>query len=83
VLYGPGLRRAEAIALDLVDYDSRAGTLKVRGKGNKERVTHVGAVGRAALDDWIQIRGDAQGPLFWPVHRSGRVGTTRRLTPLV
>jgi len=39
----------------VVDYDSRAGTLKVRGEGNKERLAHVGAGGRAALDDWIQI----------------------------
>lgn len=80
VLYGAGLRRAEAIALDLVDYDSRAGTLKVRGKGNKERLAHVGAGGRAALDDWIDIRGSASGPLFWPVHRSGRIGPPRRLS---
>lgn len=81
VLYGGGLRRAEAVALDLEDYDSRAGTLRVRGKGNKERLAHVGAGGRAALDDWIRIRCAEPGPLFWPVHRSGRVGPPRRLTP--
>jgi hypothetical protein len=34
------------VALDLDDSDSHAGTLKVRGKGNKEGPAHVGAGGR-------------------------------------
>jgi site-specific recombinase XerD len=80
VLYGAGLRRAEVVGLDLRDYDRKRGTLKVRGKGNKERVTHVGAGGRAAIEDWLELRGAAAGALFWPVHRSGRVGPARRLT---
>jgi site-specific recombinase XerD len=80
VLYGAGLRRAEAVGLDLRDYDRKRGTLKVRGKGNKERVAHVGAGGRAAIEDWLELRGAAAGPLFLPVHRSGRVGPVRRLT---
>ncbi|MBV9578093.1 MAG: tyrosine-type recombinase/integrase [Chloroflexi bacterium] len=83
VLYGAGLRRAEAVALDLADYDSQCGTLKVLGKGNKERLAHVGAGGRAALDEWIQLRGTEPGPLFWPVHRSGRIGPPRRLSARV
>jgi site-specific recombinase XerD len=80
VLYGAGLRRAEAVGLDLRDYDRKRGTLKVRGKGNKERVAHVGAGGRAAIEDWLELRGATAGPLFWPVHRSGRIGPARRLT---
>src|SRR5258707_845267 len=38
LLYGSGLRRAEAVGLELADYDREAGTLKVRGKGIKERL---------------------------------------------
>ncbi|MDQ6669301.1 MAG: tyrosine-type recombinase/integrase [Chloroflexota bacterium] len=80
VLYGAGLRRAEAVGLDLGDYDWRKGTLKVHGKGNKERVAYVGAGGRAAIEDWLELRGATAGPLFWPVHRSGHIGPGRRLT---
>jgi site-specific recombinase XerC len=80
VLYGAGLRRAEAVGLRLRDYDRRKGTLKVRGKGNKERLAYVGAGVRAAIEDWLELRGGAAGPLFRPVHRSGRVGPARRLT---
>jgi site-specific recombinase XerD len=78
VLYGSGLRRAEAVALDIADYDKQAGTLKVRGKGNKERLAHLSDGGEAALDGWLAIRGDIPGPLFVPINRGGRL-TFRRL----
>jgi integrase/recombinase XerD len=57
LLYGSGLRRAEAVALDVADYDEQAGTLKVRGKGNKERLAHLSDGAAAALDDWMTVRG--------------------------
>jgi site-specific recombinase XerD len=72
------------VALDLADYDSRAGggsgALTIRGKGNKQRLAYLAAGAQAALDDWLQVRGDAPGPLFWPIHRSGRLGPPRRLS---
>lgn len=84
LLYGSGLRRAEVVALDLEDYDRRAvggsGALTVRGKGNKQRLAYLAAGAQAALDDWLELRGDAPGPLFWPIHRSGRLGPPRRLS---
>jgi len=80
ILYGSGLRRAEVVALDLEHIDREHGTITVRGKGNKERLGYITGGGLAALHDWLTIRGDAEGPLFWPVHRSGRLGPPRRLT---
>lgn len=41
ILYGGGLRRSEIVALDLADFDTTTGVFKVRGKGNKERVSYV------------------------------------------
>jgi integrase/recombinase XerD len=84
LLYGSGLRRAEVVALDLDDYDRRAsvgtGALTVRGNSNKQRLAYLAAGAQAALNDWLELRGDAPGPLFWPIHRSGRLGPARRLS---
>ena len=75
-----GLRRSELINLDLADYDAAAGRLTVRkGKGNKKRDTYVQNGAKAALDDWIAVRGAAAGPLFCHI-RKGDTVIVRRLT---
>ncbi len=79
ILYGSGLRRAEAIALDLADFDQQAATLRVRGKGNRERLAHLGDDSVTALEAWLQVRGMAAGPLFLPINRADRL-VWRRLS---
>lgn len=80
VLYGAGLRRSELVALDLADLDAAGGALTVRaGKGNKDRIAYLPDGGRAAVGDWIAVRGTAPGPLFWPVNKGGAL-TPRRLS---
>jgi site-specific recombinase XerD len=80
VLYGAGLRRAEAADLDLADYDPASGALTVRcGKGRKDRLTYVPAGGRAALAAWLELRGQDAGPLFCPITKGGRL-EHRRMT---
>jgi len=73
LLYGCGLRRAEAVALDLEHFDTTTGRLVVSGKGNKERHVFVNNGSREALDAWLAHRGDQPGPLFMPVNKGGRV----------
>lgn len=80
LLYGCGLRRAEAAGLELGDFNRETGELVVRGKGNRERVAHLVNGSRAALEAWLAIRGDAPGALLCPVGKAGRV-TVRALTP--
>ena len=79
VLYGGGLRRSEAVGLDLADFDPKSETLKIRGKGNKERLMFATNGGRRALLAWIGVRADTPGPLFCPVTRAGVV-IPRRLS---
>ena len=67
VLLGCGLRRAEAAALDTGDFDPQPGSLRVIGKGNRERTAHVNAGVRTALTAWFELRGNEPGPLFCPV----------------
>jgi len=79
LLFGAGLRRAEAAALDLADYDAAAGTVRLRhGKGDSERVVPLAAGVAGALAAWLELRGDAAGPLLCPVLRG--VVQMRRLS---
>ncbi len=54
LMYACGLRASEAIGLDVSDVDLKAGVLRARGKGAKERVVPIGrqavAATRAYLD---------------------------------
>lgn len=79
VLYGGGLRRSEIVALGISDFDTTTGVLKVKGKGNKERTSYVTNGARHALDAWLELRGDAPGPLFVSVSKGGTI-IMRRLT---
>jgi integrase/recombinase XerD len=75
LLYGSGLRRAEAVGLELADYDRDAGILKVRGKGNKERLAHLGDASQAALEAWLLVRGEWAGALFVAINKGGKLRT--------
>ena len=84
VLYGGGLRRAEAVALDVASYDAVTGDLVLRGKGRKERRVYLQMAARAAVDAWIAQRtsalcGVASGALFVPITKTGR-HVLRRMT---
>lgn len=85
LLYACGLRRAELVTLKAEDYDSAAGTLKVKGKRNKQRLVPIvhGAV--AALRDWLAVRGDEPGPLFRSVGNRNQGGplTTQAIWKMV
>ncbi len=70
--FAAGLRRAEVVSLEVDDYEPSTGAVTVRrGKGNKARISHLGESCRAALDDWLAIRGDVPGPLMHPINRGG------------
>ena len=72
-MFGCGLRRTEAVAVAVEDYDPESGAIRIIGKGNRERTVYVMNGGRAALDAWIALRGDAPGPLLTPVSQTGAI----------
>ena len=73
LLYGCGLRRAELVALNVNYYIKEESELIVRGKGNKQRAVPVGNAA-PALEDWLAIRGEEVGPLFWGLGNRNRGG---------
>jgi integrase/recombinase XerD len=80
VLYGAGLRRSEAVNLDLSDYDPASGELRVRqGKGNRDRLMFTANGSADALRAWLAVRGDIPGPLFLPINKGKRI-LWRRMT---
>jgi integrase/recombinase XerC len=72
LLYGSGLRVSELSALDLHAVDLAAGSVRVVGKGNKERVVPVGRRACAAVRAYLDVRGDFRG-------KSGRQDPTALL----
>jgi integrase/recombinase XerD len=73
IMYACGLRRDEIVSLDLDHYNTETGELKVRGKGNKERLLYVDNGAHDALNDWLSIRRDKAGALFNPILKGGKV----------
>jgi len=79
ILLGCGLRRGEASALNLEDIDKTHLTLRVIGKGNRERLAHMNGAVHTAVNAWLQFRGDAAGPLLYAVNSTGNRVIPRRL----
>lgn len=56
LMYSSGLRLAELTDLDLGDVDMTDATVRVTGKGSKDRILPVGKYALEALDAWIRER---------------------------
>jgi integrase/recombinase XerC len=54
VLYASGARVSELCGLDLQDIDYERNTIRVIGKGNKERTIPLGSPAMRALDAWLK-----------------------------
>lgn len=70
LLVGAGLRRAEAVSLDLGDLDAYHEIALVQGKGGTVRDVPLALGVRRAVRAWLALRGTAPGPLLTPVSRS-------------
>jgi site-specific recombinase XerD len=79
LLAGAGLRRSECAALDTSDYTPETNALRVKGKGNRERMAYLTGGTAEALADWLKVRGLDAGALLTPVSKSGRLDL-RRMT---
>ena len=72
LLYGCGVRRSEAVAIELADYSDGKVTIR-HGKGRKERIVYCPTGGRRAIDAWIARRSSWPGTLLCPVKKGGHV----------
>lgn len=58
LLYASGLRVSELVGLNLTDIDFTNQTVRVKGKGRKERIVPFGNHALNALQDYLAVRGE-------------------------
>ena len=84
LLYATGIRVSELVALDRQDVDLHSGTLRVQGKGRRERQVFFGKTAAQALRAYLEVRppgpdrGQPQGQetdALFVNHRGGRLST--------
>jgi integrase/recombinase XerC len=78
LFYSSGLRLSELVELDLPLIDLRNASVRVTGKGNKEREVPVGRYAVAAIGAWLPVRSemaDAQVQALFVTSRGGRIST--------
>ncbi len=84
-LYGTGIRLSELLSLKTSDIDHRGATLRVMGKGRKERIVPLGRAAGDALREYLAAREGAprapQDPVF--EGRRGRALSERTVQRLV
>lgn len=78
LLYATGLRVGELAALDVDDLNPDRRTLRVVGKGNKERTVPYGVPAALAVDDWLRrgrplLATGHSGPALFLGSRGNRV----------
>lgn len=73
LVYGAGLRRHEAAGLLLSDVSLKDGSVKVLGKGNKERINALHDRNLDIISVWLDERGMTPGPLFLRARKGNRL----------
>jgi integrase/recombinase XerC len=68
LLYGSGVRVSELAGLSLADVDLGARTVRVVGKGDKERVVPLGSKCLAALQAYLEVRPQLVHPKLHTQH---------------
>lgn len=64
LFYSAGVRLAELVSLDVRDVDAISDTIRVMGKGSKERICPIGPEAALAIQNYRQAAQVQAGPLF-------------------
>lgn len=62
LMYASGIRVGELVGLDVDDIDLGQHTVRVMGKGSKERVVPFGLPAARAVEDWLRVRSQVARP---------------------
>lgn len=81
VLYGTGVRVSELCGLDIDDLDTGRRTVRVLGKGGRERTVPIGEPAARAVEDWLRagrpaVATEHSGSALFLGARGGRLHPT-------
>ncbi len=81
LLYSSGLRRSELCSIDLSELDLKANTVRVLGKGSKQRIVPIGAKAVEAIKEYLKERKNSSlsSPAFPRRGLGGGSGDTQAL----
>ena len=87
LLYGSGIRVGELVGLDVDDIDLERRSVRVLGKGAKERVVPFGVPAALAVKDWLEqgrplLADESSGPALL-LGRRGRRANQRQVRAVV
>jgi integrase/recombinase XerC len=74
LLYGCGLRVSELVGLDLGDISLDERSMRIRGKGNKERQVPIGSRAAEAVQRYLDVRPEKSGQALFLNSRNDRLG---------
>lgn len=73
ITYGAGLRRDETANLKINDYNIKEGTIKIIGKGNKERKNKINKKIQEVIKRWINCRNKNSEYIFYTIKDNNHV----------
>lgn len=90
LMYSCGLRVSEVVGLNLEAFDLPQGNLRVKGKGNKERMLPIGTKALEAIQDYLTVRSNLEAkrkdqgksPALFLNHRGEKL-TTRSIGRMI
>ena len=78
LFYASGMRRAELASVRLADVDLTERTIRVTGKGNKERTVVINHAAAAAIESYLRVRPRSSDAALF-LGRSGRALTPKHV----
>lgn len=76
VLASTGARRDEVAGMLIEHFDSAERTIKIVGKGDKQREVYVHDDAMVYLQNWLAILDASKGPMFRPINRWDHIRNT-------
>ena len=87
-IYSAGLRVSELVGINQGDIDLGDGSVRIRGKGRRERLAPLGSFAIQAIEDWFRVRNllnkepsGSDAPVF--VNKFGRRISTRSIARML
>ncbi len=72
LLYGCALRESELCSIKLSDVDIKSKIIKVKGKGNKQRIVPIGSKSIAVINEYLRWRNTFGNSEFFVLNEKGK-----------